>query len=111
MSLIPTAFADAPVATVATAHQASPWPTIAMLVVFFGVFYFLMIRPQSKKAKQHREMINALAKGDEVITSGGMMAKVTDLDDSSVTLEISPGVQVKHQRSAIAAVLPKGSIK
>lgn len=111
MSLIPTAFAAEPAATAAVAHQASPWSTVIMLVVFFAIFYFLLIRPQSKKAKAQREMINNLTKGDEVITTGGIMAKVVELDDTSVTLEIAPNVNVKHQKNAVISVLPKGSVK
>ncbi len=109
MSLIPTAYAAAPAA--GAAHQASPWSTVIMLVVFFGIFYFLLIRPQSKKAKAHRELVNNIGVGDEVVTNGGMMAKVTAVDETSVTLEIAKDVQVKHQKGAIASVLPKGSVK
>ncbi len=109
MSFIPTALAASTAGE--AAHQANPWSTVIMLVVFFAIFYFLLIRPQSKKAKAHREMVSSIGKGDEVVTIGGIMAKVTDLDDSSITLEIAKDVNVKHQKNAIASVLPKGSVK
>ena len=81
------------------------------LVLMFVVLYFVMIRPQMKKQKEHRAMIDALAKGDEVATGGGMLGKVTKLGDSYVTLEVASGVEIQIQRSAVVQVLPKGSIK
>ena len=80
------------------------------LVLMFVVLYFVMIRPQMKKQKEHRAMIEALAKGDEVATAGGLLGKVTKLGDSYLTLEIAAGVEVQLQRSAIVQVLPKGAI-
>ncbi len=81
------------------------------LVLMFVVLYFVMIRPQMKKQKEHRSMIDALAKGDEVVTSGGMLGKVSKMGDSYLGLEIANGVEVQVQRGAIVQVLPKGSIK
>lgn len=81
------------------------------LVLMFVVLYFVMIRPQMKKQKEHRAMIEALAKGDEVATAGGLLGKVTRLGEASLSLEIASGVEVQIQRSAIVQVLPKGSIK
>jgi len=81
------------------------------LVLMFVVLWFVMIRPQMKKAKEHKAMIDALAKGDEVATAGGVLGKVAKLGDSFITLEISAGVEVQLQRSAVVQVLPKGSIK
>ena len=81
------------------------------LIVLFVIFYFLLIRPQAKRAKEHKAMIEALAKGDEVIIGGGIAGKVTELGDSLVTVEIAPGVAVKAQRAAVQAVLPKGTLK
>ena len=81
------------------------------LVLMFVVLYFVMIRPQMKKQKEHRTMIEALAKGDEVVTSGGVLGKVAKMGDSYLGLEISSGVEVQVQRSAVVQVLPKGSIK
>lgn len=80
---------------------------VAMIVVF----YFLLIRPQSKRAKEHKNMLSALEVGAEVATSGGILGKVTELGDQFVALEIAPGVVVKAQRHTISQVLPKGSIK
>ncbi|CAN5246594.1 preprotein translocase subunit YajC [soil metagenome] len=81
------------------------------LVLMFVVLYFVMIRPQMKRQKEARKMIEALAKGDEVATSGGMLGKITSISDQYLGLEISNGVEVKVQRSAVVQVLPKGAIK
>jgi len=75
------------------------------------VLYFVMIRPQMKKQKEHKTMIDALAKGDEIITAGGFLGKVSKLGDSFLSIEIANGVEVQMQRSAVVQVLPKGSIK
>ena len=80
------------------------------LVLMFVVLYFVMIRPQMKKQKEHRTMVEALAKGDEVATAGGLLGKVTKLGDVYLTLELAPGVEVQLQRSAIVQVLPKGAL-
>jgi preprotein translocase subunit YajC len=74
------------------------------LVLMFAIFYFLLIRPQQKKAKDHRALLDALKKGDQVVTAGGMHGKVTALDDQVVTLEIAPGVNVKVNKGYIATV-------
>lgn len=81
------------------------------LVLMFVVLYFVMIRPQMKRQKEHKAMIEALAKGDEVVTGGGLLGKVSKIGDSHVSLEIAAGVEVQVQRAAIVQVLPKGSIK
>ncbi|OGI47037.1 MAG: preprotein translocase subunit YajC [Candidatus Muproteobacteria bacterium RIFCSPHIGHO2_01_FULL_65_16] len=81
------------------------------IVLLFVVIYFLMIRPQTKRAKEHKAMVAALAKGDEVVTTGGALGKITGLGDSFVTLEVAQGVEIKIQRQAIQQVLPKGTIK
>jgi len=81
------------------------------LVLMFVVLYFVMIRPQMKKQKEHRAMIDALAKGDEVATAGGLLGKVTKLGDTYIGVEVASGVEVQLQRSAVVQVLPKGSIK
>ena len=81
------------------------------LVLMFVVLYFVMIRPQMKKQKEHRSMIEALAKGDEIVTGGGILGKVTKLGDGYLSLEIANGVEIQVQRSAVIQVLPKGSIK
>ena len=81
------------------------------LVLMFVVLYFVMIRPQMKKQKEHKAMIEAIAKGDEVVTAGGILGKVSKLGEGYVGLEIANGVEVQIQRSAVVQVLPKGSIK
>ena len=81
------------------------------LVLMFVVLYFVMIRPQMKRQKEHRSMIDALAKGDEVATAGGLLGRVTKLGDTYLSVEIANGVEVQVQRSAVVQVLPKGSIK
>ena len=81
------------------------------LVLMFVVLYFVMIRPQMKRQKEHRAMIDALAKGDEVATAGGLLGKVTKLGDSHLGVEIAAGVEVQLQRSAVVQVLPKGTLK
>ena len=81
------------------------------LALMFVVLYFVMIRPQMKKQKEHTAMISALAKGDEVITGGGLLGKVSKMGDSFIGLEVSSGVEIQVQRSAVIQVLPKGTIK
>ena len=81
------------------------------LVLMFVVIYFVMIRPQMKRQKEHRAMIDARAKGDEVATAGGLLGKVTKLGDTYIGVEVASGVEVQLQRSAVVQVLPKGSIK
>ncbi|MDB5841889.1 MAG: yajC [Herminiimonas sp.] len=81
------------------------------IILMFVVLYFLMIRPQMKRQKEQRAMMEALAKGDEVVTAGGILGKVTKVSDAYVTLEVSDGVEVPVQKVAIATLLPKGTIK
>ena len=81
------------------------------LVLMFGVLYFVMIRPQMRKQKEHKAMIEALVKGDEVVTAGGLLGKVSKIGDSYIGVEIASGVEVQLQRSAVVQVLPKGSLK
>ena len=81
------------------------------LVLMFVVLYFVMIRPQMKKQKEHRAMVEALAKGDEIISAGGVLGKVSKLGDNYLGLEISNGVEIQIQRSSVIQVLPKGTIK
>jgi preprotein translocase subunit YajC len=91
--------------------QGDPLMSFLPLILIFVVFYFLLIRPQSKKAKEHREMTAALAKGDEVVTSGGLLGRITRVGENFVELEVSEGMTVKVQRPAIANLMPKGTIK
>ena len=81
------------------------------LVLMFVVLYFVMIRPQMKRQKEARAMIEALAKGDEVATAGGVLGKITSLGDQYLGLEIANGIEIKIQRSAVVQVLPKGAVK
>ena len=85
--------------------------SIFMMIAMFAIFYFMLIRPQMKRAKEQRAMVAALAKGDEVATSTGMLGTITDLSESYVSVEIAPNVVVKLQKQAITAVLPKGTLK
>ena len=85
--------------------------SILPLVLMFVVLYFVMIRPQMKKQKEHRSMIDALAKGDEVVTAGGLLGKISKLGEGNLGIEIANGVEVLVQRTAVVQVLPKGSIK
>jgi preprotein translocase subunit YajC len=95
----------------AAGAQPSPYSPLIMLAVFFAVFFFFVIRPQMKRAKDHRNMIAAMGKGDEVVTSGGILGRVEDIGDAFITVEISDGVRIKLQKHAITAVLPKGTLK
>ena len=81
------------------------------LVLIFVIFYFLLIRPQSKRAKEHRGMVAALAKGDEVVTSGGILGRVTEVAEQYLTVEIAAGVAVKVERATVTKVQPKGTVK
>ena len=107
---ISSAFAQTAPAASAGGDMMSSLTGMLPLLLMFVVLYFVMIRPQMKKQKEHRAMIEALAKGDEVATAGGLLGKVTKLGDVYLTLELAPGVEVQLQRSAIIQVLPKGAI-
>jgi len=104
--LIPSAYAQA-----AGGAQPNALVQLLPLVLIFVVFYFLLIRPQAKRAKEHKAMVAALAVGDEVVTSGGILGKVIETGDQFLTVEIADGVRVKVQRHTVGAVLPKGSLK
>jgi len=109
---ISSAFAQtAPAAAAAGGDMQSTLMSMLPLLLMFAVLYFVMIRPQMKKQKEHRAMIDALAKGDEVVTAGGLLGKVSKLGDAHIGVEIASGVEVQLQRSAVVQVLPKGSLK
>ncbi|MEO9078644.1 MAG: preprotein translocase subunit YajC [Rhodanobacter sp.] len=98
--------------------QAAPAPAaggglsmILMMVVLFGLMYFMMIRPQMKRQKEHRALVAGLARGDEVVTGGGIAGRVDEVGDTFLTVEIAPNVKVKVQKGSVQQVLPKGSIK
>jgi preprotein translocase subunit YajC len=104
--LIPSAYAQA-----AGGAQPNAFIQLLPLVLIFVVFYFLLIRPQAKRAKEHKAMVAALAVGDEVVTSGGILGKVTETGEQFLTVEVADGVRVKVQRHTVGAVLPKGTLK
>ena len=108
---ISSAFAQTAPAAAAGGDMQSSLMSMLPLVLMFVVLYFVMIRPQMKKQKEHRAMIDALAKGDEVVTGGGLLGKVTKLSESTVSLEVANGVEIQIQRSAVIQILPKGSVK
>lgn len=102
---------DALAQSSAAGSASDPLFTLLPLVLFAVVFYFLLIRPQTKRQKEHKRMVDALTRGDEVITMGGIAGRISDLGDNFVLVEIAEGVQAKVRRAAIEAVLPKGSLK
>ena len=109
---ISSAFAQtAPAAAAAGGDLMSTLMGTMPIILMFVVLWFMMIRPQMKKAKEHQAMVSALAKGDEVVTGGGLLGKITKIGDQYLSVEISSGVEVQVQRSSIVTVLPKGSIK
>ncbi len=97
----------------AAAEPAAGSPIIGLLplIIIFVVFYFLLIRPQTKRAKEHREMVTALAKGDEVVTSGGLLGRINNVGDQFIDLELGEGHVVKVQKHAVSALVPKGTLK
>ncbi len=95
----------------AGAAGGDPGMSLIFMAVLFAIFYFLLLRPQMKRAKEHKKMTEALSKNDEIVTNGGIAGKVTKVDDSFIKLKIAEGVEVQVQRNAVASVLPKGSLK
>ncbi len=97
----------------AAAAQQQPDPIMGLLPIFilFAVFYFLLLRPQTKRAKEHQKMVAALGKGDEVLTQGGIYGKIVELGDDYAAVELGENQVVKVQRAAIASLLPKGTLK
>jgi preprotein translocase subunit YajC len=105
-SLIPPAWAQG--AAPSTGGQLAP---MLVMVVFIVIFYFLLMRPQQKKTKEHQQLVSKLAVGDEVVTTGGVLGKITDVGDSFVTLEVADGVRIKVQKFQVSALMPKGTLK
>jgi preprotein translocase subunit YajC len=103
--------ANAQAAGATGAGGASMLQTLLLPALLLVVFYFLLIRPQSKRAKEQREMLSKVAVGDEVATTGGILGKVTEVGDQFLSLEIAHGVTVKLQKFQVAQVLPKGTVK
>ena len=89
----------------------SDYTSFLMMIAIFAVFYFLLIRPQQKKAKEAKAMLEALQKGDEIVTAGGVLGKISKLGDQYLTVEIASGTEIMVQRGAVAQLLPKGTIK
>lgn len=105
---ISDAFADA---AAAGAPQGSGLSSIVLMLGFVVIMYFLLWRPQAKRAKEQRNLIASLAKGDEVITSGGLMGKVSTLNDDTIGLTVANNVEITLQKAAVVSVLPKGTLK
>lgn len=111
---ISNAFAAATTTAAHGAHQAPEGgflSVLPMLIIFIVVFYFFLIRPQSKRAKEHKQLIDNLTVGDEVLTSGGVVGRLTKLRDNYVVVSVSKDVELTMQKGAIAAVLPKGTLE
>ena len=107
MNFISDAWAQGATGAAGPAGFASLVP----LILIFVIFYFLLLRPQIKRAKEHKKMVEALAKGDEVVTNGGLLGKVTEVGENFLQVEVANGVQVKVQRQSVSALMPKGTIK
>lgn len=95
----------------APAAQSDGTFSLVMIAAIFVLFYFMLIRPQNKRAKQHKELISQLKKGDEIITSGGILAKVVRIDDQYIKVALAEGVEMMIQRAAVTSVLPKGTLE
>jgi preprotein translocase subunit YajC len=108
---ISSAIAQTAPAAAGGSDMQSSLMSMLPLVLMFVVLYFVMIRPQMKRQKEHRAMVEALAKGDEVATAGGLIGRVTKLGDTYLGVEIASGVEIQLQRSAVVQVLPKGTLK
>lgn len=85
--------------------------SLVMIAAIFVLFYFMLIRPQNKRAKDHKELLSRLKKGDEIITSGGILAKVVSLDEQYIKVSLAEGVEISLQKGAVSTVLPKGTLK
>ncbi len=105
--LISPAWAQAP----AAAPQGGGIESMLLILAMFAVLYFLMIRPQMKRAKEHKAMIEALQKGDEVVTSGGILGRISKVDAQYATVSIAENTEIVIQRHSIQVVLPKGTLK
>lgn len=104
-------FTNAWAQTAPAAQSAPGWEGLLFPILLLVIFYFILIRPQQKKMKELKQMIDSLAKGDEVITTGGLAGRINTLDDNFVHLEIAAGLEVQVQRQAISVILPKGTLE
>ena len=107
---ISSAYAQTAPAAAPGGDMMSSFGSLLPLVLMFVVLYFVMIRPQMKRQKEAKAMIDALAKGDEVVTTGGMLGKISKIGESYLTVEIASGVEIQVQRGAVVQVLPKGTV-
>ena len=103
--LIQSAYAQA------AGEQCSPFISLLPLVLIFGVFYFLLIRPQNKKQKEHRELVANVGVGDEIVTAGGVLGKITEVKEQFLHVQVADGVALKIQRHTVSQIMPKGTIK
>ena len=90
--------------------SSAGYELLFMVVIFFLIMYFLVIRPQNKRNKEHKALLSSLSKGDEISTSGGILGKVTEVEDSFVHIEVQKGVELKIQKHSVSSVLPKGTL-
>lgn len=98
-------------ATAGPGPQDSGIFSFVMIGVIFVLFYFMLIRPQNKRAKEHRDLLSQIKKGDEVVTSTGMLGKVTQVDEQYIKLSVADGFEISFQKHAVGAILPKGTLK
>ena len=98
-------------AETATGPANPGYSMFIMIGIFFAIMYFMIIRPQQKRQKEHQKLIDSISKGDEVVTSGGMLGKVLKVGENSIKVEVAEGVAIKLQKNSISSVLPKGSLK
>ncbi len=106
-----TLFSSAHAASGAGAPAGAGYEQLIFLGIFVLIFYFLLIRPQNKRRKEHQELMGSLSNGDEVVTAGGIVGKISKVEDDFVVLEVGKGVVLRFQKSAIGATLPKGTLK
>jgi preprotein translocase subunit YajC len=104
-------FIESAAAEGGAAQGGDPGSLVIMMVIFAAVFYFMIWRPQSKRTKEHKNLMSGLSKGDEVVTNGGMIGKVAKVSDDFVTITLADGIDSHFQKAAVASVLPKGTIK
>ncbi len=111
LSILGIGEAHAATSAAASTHQGGSFTTLIItMVLFAAVFYFLLVRPQSKRAKEHRQLMGQLSEGDEILTTGGMVGKVIRMKDNYLVISLSKDVEITMQKSAVANVLPKGTL-
>ena len=103
--------AAAQTATGASANGAMGLMNLLFPIILIAAFFFLLIRPQTKRAKEHKQMVDGLKKGDEVVTGGGVLARITEVGENFVQVEIAEGVQIKVQKQSVGSLMPKGTFK